>query len=649
MPKTKSTSMKKLLLTLWIAGAAAVAHSQTVFTYGPYKVDKTEFLRAFNKNNQPESNREAALKDYAELYSHFKLKVLAAKNLHMDTLPNQKSDLLNFETQLQETFLNGDRFMADLVHEAFVRSKTDVELAHLFISATNENELAQAKQQIDKAYNDLKNGLSFEKAVDKYVANANFKQNNGYIGYITAFTLPYPLETLVYNLPTGGFSTPYKSKAGYHIFKKISERPAIGSLQVAQILLAYPEGITEEEKKEKKILADSIYKALLNGASFSALVKEFSEDKFTYQNGGELPVLTLGKYDPVFEKAAFSIPKEGGYAAPVETSTGIHILLLRKKIPAKTDEKDPEQLAYMQQQVRLSDRMLVAQEKQLEEILKRIHYKKIPFNEKQLWTLSDSALAAPLFQQYIKSVKKAPLFSFAKQQYTNTDWLVFIRGRNDGAIRNNATDYYKKQLNEFVKYSAEEYYKKHLADYEPEYNSQVQEFKEGNLLFEIMEKKIWNKAGTDTVGLKNYYQAHKEKYIWEPSVDAIIITAADTASMEAAMKKIKADAGSWKNFVNEWEGKVQADSGRFEMSQIPVVERTNFEKGLLTHPLQNEQDGSVVFAYIVNVYHQPAPRSFEEARGLVINDYQQVLEDKWIAELKKKYPVKINWALLKTL
>ena len=38
-------------------------------------------------------------------------------------------------------------------------------------------------------------------------------------------------------------------------------------------------------------------------------------------------------------------------------------------------------------------------------------------------------------------------------------------------------------------------------------------------------------------------------------------------------------------------------------------------------------------------------RSFEEAKGLVINDYQNILEEKWIADLKKKYPVKINDAV----
>jgi hypothetical protein len=44
-------------------------------------------------------------------------------------------------------------------------------------------------------------------------------------------------------------------------------------------------------------------------------------------------------------------------------------------------------------------------------------------------------------------------------------------------------------------------------------------------------------------------------------------------------------------------------------------------------------------------------RSFDEAKGQVMTDYQQMLEDRWISDLKKKYPVRLNqseWAKVLT-
>ncbi|MBI1780046.1 MAG: peptidylprolyl isomerase [Sphingobacteriales bacterium] len=637
--------MKRSLTFLLCTAIALSGAAQTLFTFGANKVDKAEFLRAFNKNNQATDDKAKAIKEYLDLYIKFKLKVQAAKDMRMDTLANQKADLLNYETQLQETYMSGEAFMNELVAEAIERSKKDLEIAHLFISATGKD-TTEARLTINKAYNDLKNGMSFEKAVSKYVSNNNYKIDNGRIGYITAFSLPYTLENIMYSLAVGEFSAPYKSKGGFHIFKVLSERPAVGSLQVAQILLAYPEGVTEEEKTQKRILADSIYYALLKGAAFNEMVKQFSEDKFTYQNNGEMQLVSLGKYDAKFENAAYGIEKEGGYSKPIETTTGVHIIKLLKKIPVNTDKENAEAIAGLQQQIRTSDRMIVAQNKQQEEILKQIRYKKIPFNEKEQWKIADSIMKLTEYKTYLKKVKKVPIASFAKQTLYNTEYLIFIRGRSTGDPRVLGPNYYTKEMEEFVKSSSQDYFKKHLAEYKPEYNYQVQEFKEGNLLFEIMEKNVWSKAGADTIGLKKYYAAHKEKYKWEPSVDAIIITCTDSAVEADAMKKIKAAPNSWKTFTTDFSGRVQADSGRFEMSQIPVVEKTNFEKGITTVPLKNDQDGTSVFAYIVKVYREPGQRNFEEAKGLVINDYQVVLEDKWITVLKKKYPVKVDEKVL---
>ena len=58
--------------------------------------------------------------------------------------------------------------------------------------------------------------------------------------------------------------------------------------------------------------------------------------------------------------------------------------------------------------------------------------------------------------------------------------------------------------------------------------------------------------------------------------------------------------------------------------------------------------GKAVAVTIVRV--EPArPKTFAEARGAVINDYQTVLEKQWLAQLRQKYPVRINEEEMKKL
>jgi peptidyl-prolyl cis-trans isomerase SurA len=93
---------------------------------------------------------------------------------------------------------------------------------------------------------------------------------------------------------------------------------------------------------------------------------------------------------------------------------------------------------------------------------------------------------------------------------------------------------------------------------------------------------------------------------------------------------------------------VQADSGRFELTQLPVSVSTNIKEGTISEPVKNATDNITTFAYAVKTYNDRMPRNFEDARGFVINDYQSFLEDQWIDALKKKYPVKVNEAVLQS-
>jgi peptidyl-prolyl cis-trans isomerase SurA len=650
------TDMTKMLLKisaalLIICCLAFTLSAQTLFTYGNQSVSREEYLKAFSKNNGDKTATQQAYNDYLELYLRYKLKVKAAYDLKLDTLSNQAAEMKNFRNQIVENYMNDDASLNQIVNEAFERSQKDLHIAHLFIRVPKNASPADtlpAYRKIAEAYNDLKSGKPFGEVAAKYSDDTAAKTNHGDIGFITVFSLPYDLETLAYTTPAGQFSAPYRSKAGYHIFKNIEERKAIGRIKTAQILLLFPPNASEEIKSAIRQKADSVYDLLVNGANFGELAKKYSGDNLSYQTGGEMAEFGVGKFSAAFEDAAYGLEKDGDISKPVKTAFGYHIIkrLERKPVP---EINNKETFTAYKQKVLTDTRNENAKKVMLQRILMETNFKLSVFNMNNLSVYTDSFLQHKTLPKFPGIGEKAILFSFTNKNITIKDWLDFVSTAKN-MKRLNDTKTNKELLDQFLQLSAFEYYRNHMEIYNKDFAFQLKEFREGNLLFEIMQRKIWDKASSDSAGLKKYFESHQNKYWWEPSADAVTITAGNETAASGIQKRIQAEGiEHWKKIIDSSGGSAQADSGRYELNQLPMAEKNGFNPGEFTSLNGNKNDNTVTFAYIIKVYRERLPRDYNDARGYVINDYQAFLEDSWIAELKKKYPVKINEAVLKSL
>lgn len=644
--------MKQFLFLIVLVSMGNLLPAQVLFTYGKHQVDKDEFLRAYHKNN-PSGGNEQSLREYLDLFIAFKLKVQAARDRKMDTLPQQKRDLLSFRQQIETDYMTDRVIIHDLAVEAFQRSQVNIRLSHIFIPfdagylsgsyAPASPDTMAAFEKIQQAYAELRNGRDFSAIAEKYSSDPEVKKNKGDIGFITVFSLPYALENIAYTLRDGTFSIPYKSKSGYHIIKRTGTRPAWGKMEAAQILLAYTPGASANEIRVQKKLADSLYRALQNGSDFSTLVKQFSSERDIHRTGGVIPEFGIGTYDPVFESRAFALEKDGDISQPFETSFGIHIVKRIRRIPVITDSTRSEDL--FKGEVVQDARIAIARDRFTDRIIKETGFKKRFQQDAVLWRLTDTFLINNSMVSQKNITDHTVLFSFDKENITVKDWLGFIR-----SSQNNNTGLlpYPDMMKQFVAASAMAYYRLHLEDYNRDFRNQITEFSESNQLFGIMESEVWDKAAKDKKGLEAYYQQHREKYTWGPSANVIFFTTSDPETAGVIVKDINHYAAKWRTLEESSNGKIIADSTRLELDQIPG-EKGHTRPGQITERITDPASRSTNFMYILSVNPQPAQRSFEEARGLVINDYQAVLEDKWLTTLKKKYPVKINEKLLQTL
>ncbi|GAC1378997.1 MAG: hypothetical protein NVSMB45_00600 [Ginsengibacter sp.] len=420
--------MKKVAFVFCFCFFVTSLISQTLFSYGKYKVSKQAFLKAYHKNNSTGISNDVA--DYLNLYINYKLKLQEARDLQMDTLPSQKTDLQNFANQISANYLIDSAELIRLAKEAITRSFYELHLTYIFIPKDKLNEIkfpGLPSIPLSKQFNRIK--LTYPNAVYE---DASF---------ITVFSLPYKLENRAYALSLNQISKSYDNGDGIYYFQVIEKRPAlVDKIQTAQILIAVePSNINDKIAKRK---ADSLYELVKSGADFALVAMQASEDKSTASNGGMMEEFGISKYSKEFNDPVFRIKKVNEISKPFKTRYGYHIVKLISKTPVKSSFEESN-LAKWKQRVMEDDRISLAKEKMINKVSKLI---KLPPDSK---------------------VGKTAIM---------------------------------------------DYYRKHLIDYNNSFKEVLNEYEEGNLVFELMNQNVWQKGARDSTGLFQFYTLNKNKY-----------------------------------------------------------------------------------------------------------------------------------------
>lgn len=641
---------KKCFITVITCLSILSGSTQTLFTYGKHAVDAKEFLRAYNKNNtQPVVNKAKAISDYLDLYINSRLKIREAYDRKYDTLPQIKTEVENLRIQIAENYMNDPEMINRLQKEAFDRSQKDIRVAHIFISSRNISgsiDTAAARVKKEEVLKRLQKGDDFSEVAQQLSDDPQAKNTKGELGYITLFTLPYEFESAIYGTPVGKYTAVISSKIGYHIFKNLGERKAVGKIRAQQILLAIPPGADDAAKKRLASLADSLYKRIMAGDNFNHLAAAFSNDYVTAASGGTMPDISVGQYDPAFEKMVWSLPKDGAVSKPFLTSHGWHIVKRNSLKPVVTDINNKSYLQELQSKIMADARWKSSKDFIYNKVIEKAGLTKYPYNDDAMRQMSDSVLdLRPMTELGRTIIATTPMFKIGDSVYNATTWVNYAntyRYKQDGT----GAKPYEQVKEEFLQFALYNYYRDHLEDFNEDFRNQMNEFKDGNIFFEIMQQEIWNKAQMDTAALKSLYEQNKKSYVWNQCADAILFFCSDENTAKKLYDEVKKDPAGWRKATENYSEKVVADSSRYEWSQIPNLFKMVPKAGMITTPLVNTNDNTASFAYIIAAHNQPLQRTFNEAKGLVINDYQIVLEKQWTEKLKKKYPVVIDQKVL---
>ena len=642
--------MKKILVSILVLAISLGAFGQKspeLFSVGNRSVSSMEFLHMYTKNqmNKKIDYSEKALQEYLDLYSLFKMKVSQAYEMQLDTIPGVANEIDSYRKQLAKNYLTNRTVKDKLVKEAYRRKKKDVNVAHILVSLRpNSTDTIFKRKTIDSIYRQIKKGnLSFEKAAQLYSDDKQSAQYGGSIGYITALQVVYPFENAAYNTRKGEITEPFRTVYGYHIVKKLNERPARGQIQVAQIMTTVRQSQGDEGKINARKKIDSALAELKKGAPFEIVEKKYNEDQYTINSGGVMPVFGVGKMVPIYEDAAFALKKEGDISRVIETANGFHIIMLKKKIPLGSFENEK---GIIEKLIQRDGRITVAQDAFVEQLKKKLNYKEDRFALRELIdAIPDSNMRNGKFDPNNYGRMTKAVFTMDGTKFTQADFANYIKRYTRGRIYGDKNSSLSTLLKNYSKKVLMDYEETQLEKENPEYRSILQEYREGILIFELTKQKVWDKAPRDSVGLEKFYQVNQSKYMWGPAVTGQLYTAKDESYIKKVVKELnKESKKSPAEIVKDANGngsqdKVSVEEGKFEQKRFEFNRPYASGKYM---PYFKNSDGSYSLLVVDEVFNAPTQKTLKEAKGYVISDYQDQLEREWKEELRAKYPLKVN-------
>ncbi len=618
--------------------------SQTLLTIDGVNYDAGTFMRVYGKNlDIVKDDAQKDIDNYLQLYIDYRLKLMQAYELKLHEEEAYKKELLNYRSTLAQGYLTDNEVTEALVKEAYERSKTELKGRHILISVAataSPQDTLLAWNRINDLKKELDKGADFvQLAKDK--SEDPGASNGGDLGWFGPFKMIYDFENVAYNTPKGTYSKPFRTDFGYHIIKVEDSRPARGEVTVAHIMTFDTKESTE--KTAEKRLSD-IYKQFQDGAKFEQLAREFSDDVNSANKGGKLNRFGTGGLNSViFEDVAFNLTLNAPVSKPFKSEYGWHIVKLLEKHPLQPLQEIKKTLVEKIKRDSRARRITTAFTDKLKNQYKATvsanTYKEITQN------VTDSILVGKW--ENLKNYKnyKEPVITMTGAEKTAGDFYEFLEQQQKTNFKPYAgkDEKVKETFDNFFERTVIDFYDENLERDNSDFAFVYGEYKEGILLFNLLETKIWNRAKEDSLGQQQYFEKYKEKYSWKRRLDLILT---QNSTLETA-KQVKQMLEN-KTPLPEIKDKLNTD-GRTMVTITTGVVEDNFnrlppdfvpQKGVS----KIYEDVETNFFKVIEIKDiiEPKPKTLEEARGNVINDYQQQLEKDWQNSLRNGRKIEVN-------
>jgi peptidyl-prolyl cis-trans isomerase SurA len=657
--------MKKFLIILLIcyipfSSIAQDKNNPLIFCYGKNKVYQNELERGYLRNKDLVNDKPTSkdVDDYLTLYQNFKLKVQDAYDRQMDTMPAYKKELAQYRAQLAKKYLNDSSVTEELVREGYERSKEIINASHILILAgfgSSAEDTLKAYNKIDKIRNDIiANKVSFDQAAIQYSEDPSSKNKGalgykGNLGWFSTFQFLYTFEDMAYETATDSISPVFRTRYGYHILKVNGRKKSKGERKIAAIKIYRRPTGTPDDTMNIYNRVQAVYKLLSEGEGWDTTLTKYTEDPNARYNRGVYNWFseTTNKLPSNVVKEAFSLSVKEQISKPILAKDAYYIIKLvdMRAIPS-FEKKEYEIRNKVTQDGRIYKSTVAT--------VARIK-KENNFTENTEALSQFAAAAGPAFKTGTWNSSNTQngtkeLFTIGEQIFTVDSFSKFIAtAQRPGQQIKSGSAVIKSLYGNFVNQMVLNYEDDNLEKNYPEFAYVYQDFKDGILFFNINSLEVWNKPMTDTAGMRAYYNANIDSFVWEDRVKMLTINASSNEILDQAYELLKQgwSKDSVMNKLNQNNAlNIYIDLGLYEKgmnneADSLILKKDEWSK---SNPIMVKKGltNGVYRAYVGTEIIPSSTKPYENARGDLSAMYQKKVENVWLDELRKKYKIKVS-------
>lgn len=608
----------------------------------------SEFERQYRRSEATAageiSDSAEALQDFLRRYVDFRLKVLEAREAGYHEDSSLVAEIGTYREQLARPYLLGQEVIDPLVRQLYERRTSAVDVSHILIRVQPDASPAdtlEAFRRISAVRDSILSGADFGEMAMRHSEDPSAQRDpaaagyRGRLGYFGGGKMVRPFEDRAFTVPEGDVSDVFRSQFGYHVLKVHDRTDMPDPRELAHIMIR-PKGPTPADTAAAEQRVDEVSSALADGRPFEDLAREFSDDPNSAGSGGRLGVIAFDQGLPVaMRDSAFALTEPGDVTGPVESPFGTHFVKFLSEQPAGTFDEQYEDL---RNTVNRMPRLAESQEAFARSILDSLTFS-VDSSLVKAWegsmapdslfrSLTTDGMPAEYADRRIATVGDSVITVRAFADWVTPQTLP--RGSTPAARVYGAIDAYL--LEYAIAHEVDR-----LEERDAEFRGTMKEFRDGLVLFRLMEDSVWTAAGRDSLALLAHYRQNRDSYRFGDRTRVVSFTSPSDSVLSAFIDEARMSTAAdvFTRFAADSSTTIRSDTTYVEGETGSVYDRVlQLREGELTEPITYNRG----FIVLMHAGLDPARvKTFEEARAELVSERQTILEHELLDRLRREY------------